>query len=65
MLPKAFAPNAWVAITPDNQITIFVEKPEMGQGQRTVEAMLLAEELEVDLSAIRIERDSSGDPAAG
>jgi len=38
------------ALHPDNQITVFVEKPEMGQGQRTIETMLLAEELEVDLS---------------
>ena len=53
---KNFSPNAWVRITPDNQITILVEKPEMGQGQRTVETMLLAEELEVDFSAIRIEQ---------
>jgi isoquinoline 1-oxidoreductase subunit beta len=53
---KIFSPNAWVRITPDNQITILVEKPEMGQGQRTIETMLLAEEMEVDLSAIRIEQ---------
>lgn len=53
---KIFSPNAWVRITPDNQITVLIEKPEMGTGQRTVESMLLAEELEVDLSAIRIEQ---------
>src|SRR5438309_10740893 len=35
---------------------MFVEKPEMGQGQRTIETMLLAEALEVDLAAIRIEQ---------
>jgi isoquinoline 1-oxidoreductase beta subunit len=51
-----FSPNAWVRITADSQVTILVEKPEMGQGQRTVETMLLAEELEVDFSAIRIEQ---------
>jgi len=53
---KLFSPNAWVRITPDNQVTVLVEKPEMGQGQRTVETILLAEELEVDFSAIRIEQ---------
>ena len=53
---KPFSPNAWVRITPDNQVTVLVEKPEMGQGQRTVETILLAEELEVDFSAIRIEQ---------
>lgn len=53
---KTFSPNAWVRITPDNQVTVLVEKPEMGQGQRTVEIVLLAEELEVDFSGIRIEQ---------
>jgi len=53
---NTFAPNAWVRITPDNQITVLVEKPEMGQGQRTTEVMLLAEELEVDFSTIHIEQ---------
>lgn len=51
-----FTFNAWVRITPDNQVTVLVEKPEMGQGQRTTEAMLLAEELDVDFSTIRIEQ---------
>ena len=53
---KTFAPNAWVRITSDNQITVLVEKPEMGQGQRTTETILLAEELEVDPSTVRIEQ---------
>ena len=51
-----FTFNAWVRISPDNQVTVLVEKPEMGQGQRTTEAMLLAEELDVDFSTIRIEQ---------
>lgn len=53
---KIFSPNAWVRVTADNQVTVLVEKPEMGQGQRTVETILLAEELEVDFSSIRIEQ---------
>jgi isoquinoline 1-oxidoreductase beta subunit len=48
--------NAWVTITPDNQITLFTETPEMGQGTRTANAMMLAEELEVDWSTIRVEQ---------
>lgn len=52
----AFTPNAWVRITRDNRVTILVEKPEMGQGQRTTEAMLLAEELDIDFSTIRVEQ---------
>lgn len=52
----AFEPNAWLRIAADNQITVLVEKPELGQGSRTYTAMLIAEELEVDWSAIRVEQ---------
>ena len=48
-------PNAWVKITPDNQITIMVARSEMGQGVATSMPMLIAEELEVDLSKCKIE----------
>ena len=51
-----FQPNAWLRITRDNQITVLVENPEMGQGPRTMETMLLAEELEADWSTIRVEQ---------
>jgi isoquinoline 1-oxidoreductase beta subunit len=51
-----FAPNAWLRITPDNRITIFAEKPELGQGAWTYTAMMVAEELEVDWSTIHIEQ---------
>src|SRR6185437_5574858 len=39
-------PNAWLRIAPDGQITVLVEIPEMGQGPRTIDAKMLAEELE-------------------
>jgi isoquinoline 1-oxidoreductase beta subunit len=48
--------NAWISITPKNQITLFTETPEMGQGTQTANAMMLAEELEVDWSAIHVEQ---------
>src|SRR6266478_1242306 len=54
--PKLFKPNAWIRITPDNQITVLVEMPEMGQGPRTVDTMMLADELEADWSTIRVEQ---------
>jgi len=54
--PQVLKPNAWIRITPDNQITLLVEKPEMGQGPRTAVPMMLADELEADWSAIRIEQ---------
>ena len=50
-----FAPNAFLRIAEDNQITIILSKVEMGQGIWTTLPMLLAEELDCDLSAIKIE----------
>ena len=51
-----FKPNAWLRIASDNQITVLVEKPELGQGSRTYTAMMIAEELEVDWSNISVEQ---------
>jgi isoquinoline 1-oxidoreductase subunit beta len=51
-----YKPNAWIRITPDGQITLLVEKPEMGQGPRTAIPMMIAEELEADWSNIRVEQ---------
>ena len=51
-----FKPNTWLRITRDNQITVLVENPEMGQGPRTMETMLLADELEADWSTIQVEQ---------
>jgi isoquinoline 1-oxidoreductase beta subunit len=48
--------NAWINITSDNQITFFTETPEMGQGTRTANAMMLAEELDVDWSTFHVEQ---------
>jgi isoquinoline 1-oxidoreductase beta subunit len=53
---KIFKPNAWLRISADNQITVLVEKPELGQGSRTYTPMMIAEELEVDWSAIHVEQ---------
>jgi isoquinoline 1-oxidoreductase beta subunit len=54
--PKALVPNAWLRITADNRITLLAEKPELGQGAWTYSAMLVAEELEVDWTAIQVEQ---------
>ena len=54
---RVFAPNAWLRISADNEITILVEKPELGQGSRTYTPMMIAEELEIDCSSqIRVEQ---------
>lgn len=63
-VPRAFGaatpgaehqPNAWVRIGEDNTITLLSARSEMGQGVSTALPMLLAEELAVDLAAIRVE----------
>ena len=51
-----FRPNAWICITPDNMTTVLIEVPELGQGSRTVDTMLIAEELAVDWPTLRVEQ---------
>jgi len=51
----AFAPNAFVRIDRHGQVTVTVPQVEMGQGTYTSIPMLIAEELEVDPSHIRVE----------
>src|SRR5580765_5163909 len=46
--------NAWVHITPDNRVTLILEKSEMGQGIMTALPMILAEELCVDWKMVSI-----------
>jgi len=46
----SFAPNAFIRIERDGQITLTMPYVEMGQGTYTAIPMLIAEELEVDLS---------------
>jgi len=46
--------NAWLRIGADDSITVICDRSEMGQGVYTALPMLLAEELEVPLQAIRV-----------
>jgi isoquinoline 1-oxidoreductase subunit beta len=48
--------NAWVHITPDNRITLLLEKSEMGQGIMTAVPMILAEELCADWKNVIVEQ---------
>jgi isoquinoline 1-oxidoreductase subunit beta len=48
--------NAWVHISPDNRITLILEKSEMGQGIMTAVPMILAEELCVDWKNVIVEQ---------
>ncbi len=47
--------NAWIHISPDDRVTIYIDKSEMGQGVVTSLSMLAAEELECDWKQIRTE----------
>src|SRR6266853_3488665 len=49
------SPNAWVKIAPDNTITIMVARSEMGHDVDTSMPILVAEELDVDLSKVKVE----------
>jgi isoquinoline 1-oxidoreductase subunit beta len=52
---NGYAPSAFVRIGRDGQVTLIVPQVEMGQGTYTSMPMLIAEELEVDLGAVRVE----------
>ena len=56
-----FAPNAFVRIGRDGRVTLMMHKVEMGQGTYTSMPMLLAEELEVDLSEVHLEHAPPND----
>ncbi len=46
--------NGWIAIAADGTVSVVVPRSEMGQGVHTALPMLVAEELDVPLSAVRI-----------
>ena len=46
--------NGWLAIAPDDAVTIIAPKAEMGQGVHTALAMLIAEELGCDWSKVAV-----------
>src|SRR5262249_14890698 len=52
---EGFVPNAFVRVGSDGQITLTMPYVEMGQGTYTSIPMLIAEELEVGLSEVRLE----------
>lgn len=58
MLPKEgdVALNGWIKIASDGAVVLAMPRSEMGQGVHTALPMLAAEELDVPLSAVRIEQ---------
>lgn len=61
MLPTEgdVALNGWVKIAADGSVVLAMPRSEMGQGVHTALPMLAAEELDVPLSAVRIEQAGS------
>ena len=51
--------NAWVHISPDNRVTLILQKSEMGQGIMTAVPMILAEELCVDWKSVSVQQAST------
>lgn len=65
-----FAPNGYIRIGSDGQITIAAKNPEVGQGVKTTLPMIIAEELDVAWESVtvvqsEIDRERYGRQAAG
>ncbi|MBM0104903.1 xanthine dehydrogenase family protein molybdopterin-binding subunit [Steroidobacter sp. S1-65] len=54
-------PNAFIRIDRSGSVTLVMHKVEMGQGTFTSIPMLIAEELEVDLSRVKLEQAPAND----
>lgn len=61
----AFAPDAFIRIGADGRATLIMPQVEMGQGIYTTLAMLIAEELDVDLATVTLAEAPPSDALYG
>ena len=59
--PAAFAPNAFIRIDRDGQVTLIMPQVEMGQGIYTSISMILAEELDAPWDQVAVEHAPPND----
>lgn len=58
----AFAPNAYLNITADNEVLVYLAHAEMGQGIWTTLSMMIAEELDVDVNKMVVQHGDAWAP---
>jgi len=51
-----FAPNGWMWVAPNGTVTVYSPSSEMGQGVMTAMPLLIAEEMDLDWSRVRVEQ---------
>jgi isoquinoline 1-oxidoreductase subunit beta len=54
--PVTLLPASFITITPDGAITLIAKNPEIGQNIKVMLPMLIAEELDADWKAVKIEQ---------
>jgi nicotinate dehydrogenase subunit B len=52
--------DTWFAVHGDNRVTLFIGKPDIGQGNATALSQIAAEELDVAVEQITVARQTSG-----
>jgi len=61
LLLPVLSPTRFIRISQDGRVTLTIPQVEMGQGTFTSCSMLLAEELEVDLSQVLVDQAPPND----
>ena len=60
-VPVGGLSHTWLTVHPDGRVTLMLNKLEMGQGTATGHAMIVAEELDVELGMVEV-RQADHDP---